>query len=128
LERWTTHALFGVTTEQAPAATDIGINKPDILDKLHSFTSDIETMTLDELVFRSRDIMDNFSSLVIGVLMMVDVERDGDAIGIELLKRFATQHGFGGSESPTWTTAAQWDSRIVFGEGEAGVEMAKSRL
>ncbi|KAG9235445.1 putative acyl-CoA dehydrogenase [Amylocarpus encephaloides] len=125
LQNWADHALFGYTQQEN---LDVSIDKKGILSRLRTFKSDIEAKSLEELIFRSRDVMRDFSNIVIAILMVVDVERDDDTIGRELLRRFASQNELGSSSISDWSTEAQWNPKIVFGEGRAELGTTKSRL
>ncbi|KAH8685692.1 acyl-CoA dehydrogenase [Tricladium varicosporioides] len=128
LERWCINAISEMSLYEQSAVSDIDAIKSAILDGLSSFKSYLEATSFEELVFHSRDVMDSFANIVIGVLMVADVERDDDVVAMELLQRFAVQHQFGGTRPADWTIEADWDSKIVFGEGIEELGSTKSML
>lgn len=117
---WLKHALFG-TIIKSEAGFDS--EKRRILGRFESFSSGIAEKSREELFVRARELMDTFSVIVMGTLMIVDAERDGDAVSAEMFKRFATTHGFGGPYECDWATEIVWDSEIVFGEPTGKVAM-----
>jgi len=66
-----------------------------------------------ELIVRARELMDTLRPCM-ETLMMVDAERDGDAVSAEISKRFAAIQGFGATSKCDWHEI-EWDARIVFG-------------
>jgi hypothetical protein len=124
---WLNHALFGATSKSNASFDD---EKRRILGKFGTFSSEIVEKGLEELIVRARELMDTFAAIVMGTLMIVDTERDGDAVSVEMFRRFAANHGFGGPYKCDWATEIVWDSKIVFGEpkGEPGEVAAKARL
>ena len=121
---WLNHALFGSSPQSSTSFDD---EKRGILDSFASFGSEIVEKELEELVVRARNLMDAFAAVVMGTLLIVDVESDSDAVSTEIFKRFAANHGFGGPYNCDWATETVWDSRIVFGEA-AGRVNAKAHL
>jgi hypothetical protein len=121
---WLNDALFGASLKSGTSFDD---EKKCIVDSFVSFGSEIVEKELEELIVRARDLMNTFAAVVMGTLLIVDAERDSDAVSTEMFKRFAANHGFGGPYKCDWATETVWDSRIVFGEA-AGKANAKARL
>lgn len=78
----------------------------------------VQKESFDDLVLFARGHMQQLSNCVIGTILVVDAERDSDPVSGEILRRFASQNGFGGTGFLNRTTAeeAAWDHRIVFEE------------
>jgi hypothetical protein len=118
LRAWLRHALNGVH----PRST-LNVEKRSIMENFEAFKADVADKGQEELIVKARELMETFATFVIGALMIVDAERDGDAISAEMLKRFAATHGFGGPYKCDLATATAWDSKIVFAaaKGEVAV-------
>ena len=71
---------------------------------------------VEELIVEARRLMDTLADVVKVTLMIVDAERDGDDVSIEMLKHYTTAHGFGGLQKGDWIDMIVWDSRTVFGK------------
>lgn len=113
LRAWLNHALFSASPQNN---TGLGVVKSRILGSFQAIESEIAGSQLEELIVRARELMDTFAAIVIGALMIADVERDGDPVSAEVFKRFAKTRGFGEPYEGDWVTQTVWDSKIVFGE------------
>ncbi|KAG0646083.1 Acyl-dehydrogenase family member 11 [Hyphodiscus hymeniophilus] len=124
IRTWLKHALLGSSPGDT---THFEAEKTLIVDALDNFESEILGKDLEELLLRARRLMERLSEIVKCTLMIIDAERDQDAVSIEMLKRYACAHDFGGPYKCDWKTEAIWDSRIVFGEA-AGKSTTRARL
>lgn len=125
LRSWLKRALFGSST--AVLITKFDGEKGNIIAAFNSFEAEIAGKGLEQLIVQARRLMDIFTAIVMGTLMMVDAERDNDDVSVEIFKRYATVHGFGGPYRCDWVTETGLDSKIVFG-GAAGKATSKARL
>jgi hypothetical protein len=113
LRTWLKNALFG----SSPRFTvNFVEEKGNIIDAFNSFETEITEKEIEQLIVQARRLMDIFASTIIATLMIVDSERDDDAVSVELFKRYATAHAFGGPYKCDWITETVLDSDIVFGK------------
>jgi hypothetical protein len=124
LQLWIKHALLD-SSSQSIAVFDI--EKRRIVDAFNSLQSEIAGKGLEEHIVRARSLMVTFAAVIMGTLMIVDAERDEDAVSVEIFKRYAASQGFGGPYKSDWITETVWDSKIVFGES-AGKATPTARL
>jgi hypothetical protein len=66
--------------------------------------------------------MQRFAAIVSPTLMLVDVERDSDALSAEILQRFARARDLGGA------AGRAWDLRMLFGDGEEALKKKKGAM
>ncbi|KAF3939840.1 hypothetical protein ABW19_dt0205297 [Dactylella cylindrospora] len=91
----------------------------------------VKSISMEETLSRCRDLSFSIAYVVMGALLMLDSERDGDALATEITIRWVLEgigrDGFqllGGDNIPTvirrslgWKERAEVDCRIVFGHG-----------
>jgi len=123
LDRWVQHALFITGASGNEFATE----KERLVVVLQSLKFKVQMNELDELLMDARELMESFAIIVTGTLMIVDAERDNDAVSVELCRRFAREYDLAEPTKPHWRDRAAWDSRIVFGEVEDS-RTSKARL
>lgn len=79
---------------------------------------------LEELQVVGREAMLELGTILAGILLFVDAERDGDEVAAETARRWMGTVG----PSTEWREKVKWDKRIVFGDGEGGHGVATSKL
>jgi hypothetical protein len=110
LERWVVHALTLTGKEGAFVA-----EKKCVEGMLREFRVRVSNGEVERLVVEARELMDGFAAVVKGTLMIVDAERDGDAVSGELCRRLFRGYGLDKSDREDWKRQSEWDSRIIFG-------------
>lgn len=114
LSRWVTHAL-------SDGDGAFVAEKQFVEGMLREFRTRIHNGEVDGLVSEARELMDEFAAVVKGTLMIVDAERDKDAVSGEFCHRFFKAHGLDKSNQSAWKHRSGWDAKIVFGGvGELG--------
>ncbi|KAF4622772.1 hypothetical protein G7Y89_g14254 [Cudoniella acicularis] len=119
LRGWVTHALQSGGACLTPSSTFQG-QKTAIESRLGSFASEIEDRRFEELVLDARELMERFATIIMGTLLIVDAERDGDAISRHILLRFAKIYDLGDVEQTSERdieNAKAMDLSIVFRSG-----------
>jgi hypothetical protein len=111
---WVSSALFGANS---PTVGFMG-QRNGIVKHLEHLTDRVEQTETDELLLDARELMEDFAIVVSGTLMIVDAERDGDAVSVELCRRFAWEYGLVPENESDWTHRTAWDRKIVFGKDE----------
>ena len=84
---------------------------------LRVFRERVSSGEVGGLVVEARELMDLFANVIKGTLMIVDAERDWDAVSGELCRRFFVGCGLA-AEKEGWEIQFEWDKKIVF----AGLE------
>lgn len=112
IRSWLNHALFGGSSRSNHGFAD---EKARISSAFQSFELEVTGKSLEELIVGARGLMDTFAALVIETLMVVDAERDGEVVAVEVFKRFAASHGSGEPYKNDCVIASGWDFKIVFG-------------
>jgi len=120
LDRWVTHALSGGDSVFVTEKKFLG-------GMLREFRARIHNGEVDGLVIEARELMDEFAVVVKGTLMIVDAERDKDAVSGEFCYRFFKAHGLDKSNQSDWKHRSEWDAKIVFG-GVGGLGALKPHL
>jgi hypothetical protein len=110
LAAWAAQALSGPSSA-------LGDEKSGLDRYLRNWESDIKKHSVDELMPRARELMERFGAIIMGILLIVDAERDGDEVSGEILRRYAETRGLVSVRSGmSFVEQSAWDYRIVFGE------------
>ncbi|KAK4694640.1 hypothetical protein P7C71_g2976, partial [Lecanoromycetidae sp. Uapishka_2] len=79
--------------------------------------AEIRGNSVEELMMRGRELMENLGCVSGAVLLVEDANRDGDLVAAEVAKRWILRKGeVGGMSRKEWKAEADWDRRIVFGD------------
>ena len=83
-----------------------------------SFKSTAEKSEKEEMEMISREMMEKLADVVMGVLLVVDVRRDGDKVAGEIAEMWIAERdgrNVTAAENGRWQNKAARDRRIVFG-------------
>ncbi|KAF2198408.1 aidB protein [Delitschia confertaspora ATCC 74209] len=88
--------------------------------------AEVARTSVEELLFKGRELMWELSWVVMAVLLGIDVRRDLDPVAEEVCRRWFLRKADKGGwiEKRDWKTDMVWDRRIVFGD-EDGMDKAK---
>ncbi|TKA30967.1 hypothetical protein B0A50_01935 [Salinomyces thailandicus] len=90
----------------------------------------IREKDVPELLYRGRELLERLNWIVTTSLLAADAARDGDAVAMEVARRWLARRDKSLAESlavQPWEERARWDREIVCGEG-AKVETRSSKM
>lgn len=92
-----------------------------LLAAWQTWLEEVQVKSKDELKWNGRPLMQDLDTIVCGILLLLDAERDGDDIAIEIAKRWVRKNER--TNNSSWNQEAVWDRRIVFDEGWASSKL-----
>jgi len=103
-------------------ASRSGVSLNVVMAELGALTTTVGTRGMDELQYRSVEIMDTLGWIVMAVLLSMDASRDDDAAAAEVLRRWLAKKdekaAAAANERP-WQEIARADTAIAFGANDS---------
>ena len=135
--------VFGKTSKAVMEAMDEWVNSSMknlaepirwaadwILRAWTQWKEDIVGKERGELELRSREMMERLGDVVMGTLMILDVNSDADEVAMHALSAWMDSRGHAGpGDAGEWRSIVQRDLLVVFGSrGQQGDEAPRARL
>lgn len=116
LGKWMDHAL----TMGKAAGSALDREKKGIRDAWTRARDQATKVSKDEALARGRHLTWQLGDILSAALLVADAERDGDAIAIEIARRFVAKHHVFGvqREQGEWSEETKWDKKILFAGDE----------